>query len=187
MNKDKNQLMSLVQELCFLAGAIAGVGVTAGPDTGTITGSMTAVPNGLAHVAVDVTVDVTVGMTVQLLHTAVGVMQCDILGVTHCEVDGDVYVHILQLADDAVLQITGDDVLHIVVGDMQWDVLGVTHCEVDGDVQVIVLHTTDDVLQIIGDDAHDTLHLTIDELAGVELGTDCEYTLNPDMSVSVKV
>ena len=186
MNKDKNQLMSLVQELCFLAGAIAGVGVMPGPDTGTITGSMTAVPNGLAHVTVDV---VVVGMIVQLLHTAVGVMQCVTIGITHCDVDGDVHVLVLHITDDVShMHLNGEGVvLHIVVGDMQWDILGVTHCEVDGDVHVLVLHTTDDVLQITGDEVHDTLHLTIDELAGVELGTDCEYTLNPDMSVSVKV
>lgn len=54
-------------------------------------------------------------------------------------------------------------------------------------MHVIVLHTTDDVLQITGDGVHDTLHATIDELAGVELGTVCGYTLNSDMSVSVKV
>ena len=122
MNKDKNQLMSFVQELSFLAGAIAGVGVTAGPDTGTITGSITALPNGLAHVTVDV-----VGMTVQLLHTALGVMQCVTIGVTHCEVDGVVHVHVLHtaadvshmhVADEGVVShmddvITVGDVLHM--------------------------------------------------------------------------
>ena len=174
MNKDKNQLMSCVQELCFLTSSFGvGVGVMPGPDTGTITGSMTAVPNGLAHVT----------------------------DVSHMHLNGEGVV--LHITDDVShMHLNGEGVvLHIVVGDMQWDILGVTHCEVDGDVYVLVLHTTDDVLQITGDEVHttddvlqitgdevhDTLHATIDELAGVELGTDCEYTLNPDMSVSVKV
>lgn len=118
LNKDKNQLMSFIQELCFLTSSFGvGVGVMAGPDIGTITGSMTAVPNGLAHV----TVDVTVGMTVQLLHTAVGVMQCVTIGITHCDVDGDVHVLVLHTTDDVShMHLNGEGVvLHIVVGDMQ--------------------------------------------------------------------
>ena len=75
--------------------------------------------------------------------------------------------------------------MHVIVLHTTGDVLHTTDdvLQITGDV----LHTTDDVLQITGDGVHDTLHATIDELAGVELGTVCEYTLNSDMSVSVKV
>ena len=44
-----------------------------------------------------------------------------------------------------------------------------------------------DVLQITVDDAHDTLQVATDGLGGFELVTDCEYTLNSDMSISVNV